>query len=361
MSPRTVVCFATQGTGHHEESRIVELLADLKPTVLPFDRSTKPTTAKGLLREIRRVRPALVVMEGTGVAGGAAVMAARLMQGTPYVVSSGDAVGPYLGKAHPGLGPLAQAYERCLMRLSAGCIAWSPYLAGRALTLGAPRAMTAASWADGTARPEARAEVRQRLGIPADALVFGIAGSLVWNRRVGYCYGSALVRAVQLVDRPDVHVLIVGDGTGRAELERTAGDDLGRRVHLAGWVPRTEVSDYLAAFDVASLPQSVDKVGAFRYTTKLSEYLAAGLPVVTGQIPLAYDLDGGWVWRLPGSAPWERQYVEALADLMANLSPAELEERTAAVPREDPLFSRERQRRQVAAFVEDILAAERRG
>jgi hypothetical protein len=29
------------------------------------------------------------------------------------------------------------------------------------------------------------------------------------------------------------------------------------------------------------------------YTTKFSEYLTAGLPVVTGQIPLVYDLDAG--------------------------------------------------------------------
>ena len=48
--------------------------------------------------------------------------------------------------------------------------------------------------------------------------------------------------------------------------------------------------NHLAAFDLASLPQSVDGVGSFRYTTKLSEYLAAGLPIVTGQIPAAYDL-----------------------------------------------------------------------
>ena len=60
--------------------------------------------------------------------------------------------------------------------------------------------------------------------------------------------------------------------------------------------------------DVASLPQSVDGVGSFRYTTKLSEYLAARLPVVTGEIPLAFDLDDGWMWRLPGDAPWEERY-----------------------------------------------------
>ena len=54
-----------------------------------------------------------------------------------------------------------------------------------------------------------------------------------------------------------------------------------------------EVVDYLAAFDLASLPQSVDRVGSFRYSTKLCEYLAVGLPIITGQIPAAYDLDAG--------------------------------------------------------------------
>ena len=358
MSGRRIVCFATQGTGHHEESRIAELLADLQPTVLPFDRSDKPASGRALLREVRRLRPDLVVMEGTGVAGGLAVIAARLADGTPYVVSSGDAVGPYIRNSHRGLGPVAQAYERLLMRLSAGCIAWSPYLAGRALTLGAPRAMTAASWADApSGGPANREELRRRLGIPTEALVFGIVGSLVWNQRVGYCYGHELVRALLRTDRSDLHVLIVGDGSGRQQIEHLAGDTLGRRVHLVGRVGRADVSDHLPAMDVASLPQSLDQVGSFRYTTKLSEYLAAGLPVVTGQIPLAYDLDDGWLWRLPGAAPWDREYVDALAALMASVTVAEVDERKALVPREAPLFSKDRQRRQVSAFVGDILAA----
>jgi hypothetical protein len=106
--------------------------------------------------------------------------------------------------------------------------------------------------------------------------------------------------------------------------------------------------------DVGSLPQSVDGVGSFRYTTKISEYLAAGLPVVTGEIPLAYDLEDGWLWRLPGDAPWDERYVEALADLMRTLTPVSLEDRRSRVPRDDPLFSLERQRRQVCGFVRDV-------
>ena len=138
-------------------------------------------------------------------------------------------------------------------------------------------------------------------------------GSLGWHERAGYCYGAELVRAAARVERDDVFVLVVGDGSGRAHLEEIAGERLGRSVLLPGAVPREEVPLALAAMDVGSLPQSVDGVGAFRYTTKISEYLAANLPVVTGEIPLAYDLDEGWLWRLPGDSPWDERYLAALA------------------------------------------------
>jgi glycosyltransferase involved in cell wall biosynthesis len=149
-------------------------------------------------------------------------------------------------------------------------------------------------------------------------------------------------------------VLVVGDGSGRERLEEIAGEHLGQRVLLPGAVSREEVPVALAAMDVGSLPQSVDAVGAFRYTTKISEYLAAGLPVVTGEIPLAYDLDDGWLWRLPGDAPWDERYVAALAELMGSLRADDVAERRSRIPREDPLFSVERQQRQVCDFVADV-------
>jgi glycosyltransferase involved in cell wall biosynthesis len=156
------------------------------------------------------------------------------------------------------------------------------------------------------------------------------------------------------VDRDDLSVLVVGDGPGRKRLEELAGNRLGHSVLLPGAVPREDVPLALAAMDVGSLPQSVDGVGAFRYTTKISEYLAAGLPVVTGEIPLAYDLDDGWLWRLPGDAPWDERYVTALADLMRTLSREDVAGRRSLVPRDDPLFSRARQQRQVCDFVVDV-------
>jgi glycosyltransferase involved in cell wall biosynthesis len=358
-----VRCFATQGRGSDDEARIATLLEPLGARTWPFDRGNKLRSAIGLIRRGLHERPSLIVMEGTGVAGGAAVLLLRALRGIPYVVSSGDAVGPYVALRHRAVAPLGTLYERALYRRSAGFVGWSPYLVGRALALGAPRAMTAANWAS-TSSPttgeELRSRTRARLGVPPDALVFGLVGSLQWSPQARYCYGLELVRAVRRTARDDVRVLIVGGGSGRERLEaERAGDE---RVLLTGKLPREDVAGHLAAMDVASLPQRLDGVGAYRYTTKLSEYLDAGLPVVTGRLPLAYDLDGGWLWRLPGTRPWDEEYVDALAALMRSLDADAVGRRRRRVPSSLPVFDRVAQQSRLKAFLLERLeelAAER--
>jgi len=274
------------------------------------------------------------------------------------VLSSGDAVGPYIGLRSRAAGIAGGAYERLLYRRCTGFIGWSPYLVGRALTYGAPRAMTAAGWPRERPRAGARERVRELLGISPQALVVGIVGSLNWRRRLAYGYGAELVRALRQTRRPDLVVCIVGDGDGTPRLRELAGPELGSRVVMAGRVAPEEVGDYLAAFDAASLPQSVDRVGSFRYSTKLSEYLAAGLPVITGQIPAAYDLDDGCFWRLPGASPWSGTYVRALAQLLEGLAPDALAARRAAAAAHavEP-FDREAQQRRTRDFIADILSS----
>jgi glycosyltransferase involved in cell wall biosynthesis len=356
-----VLCFATQGAGHIEDERLQGLLEAFRPRVFDFDRSAKLRSALELFRIARQQPPDLIVMEGTGTAGGLTLIAIDALLGVPYVVSSGDAVGPYLRLHSRLLGILGGAYERLLCRRSAGFVGWTPYLVGRALTFGAPRAMTAPGWTRGHAGEQAREQVRERLGIASDALVIGLVGTLHWNDHVGYVYGAELVRAIRRVRRRDVVVCIVGDGSGRERVAEMAGEDLGTRVVLSGRVAPEEVADYLAAFDVGSLSQSVDAVGSFRYTTKLSEYLAAELPIITGEIPLAYDLDEGYLWRLPGDAPWSETYIAALAELMETLSAAEVREHTTAIrARQGEPFDRSTQQQRTTAFVADILAGRRR-
>lgn len=355
-----IVCFATQGHDHIEGKRIRQLLEPLGAEAYPFARTHKARSGLGLLRLALRRRPALIVMEGTGIAGGLPLIAIDALLGIPYIVSSGDAVGPYLGLRGRLAGALGGLYERLLCRRCTGFVGWTPYLVGRALTYGAPRGMTAAGWTRGEAAQGAREQVRARLGIPQDALVVGLTGSVHYSRRRNYTYGRELVQAVRGSERRDVVACIVGDGGGLQGLRDLAGDDLGVRVFLPGRVPAEEVPDYLAAFDMASLSQSTDAVGSFRYTTKLSEYLAAGLPVITGETPLAYDLDEGYMWRLPGDAPWSADYVQALTRLLAGITRADVERRRrAGLNRREEPFDVAAQQRRMQGFVQDLLARER--
>lgn len=357
-SPSRVLALATQGAGGDDEARLRGLLEGVDAEFFPFDKARKRASALDLIRTIRRRRPDLVVMEGTGVAGGLVLLLGRLL-GTPYVVSSGDAVGPYVGAKRPWLWPPFALYERALCRGAAGFIGWTPYLTGRALSFGAGRGMTAPGWApfqrDSEDLASARVEVRSRYGIDQDALVVGLVGSLSWNSRFEFCYGADLVRAVGRSPRPDLVALVVGDGTGRPHLERLAGSDLGHRVVLPGRVSREEVPNVLAAMDLGSLPQSVDGVGSFRYTTKISEYLAARLPIVTTQIPAAYDLEDGWAWRIAGDAPWKTDYLDALTAFLDGLTPADVAVKRAAVPTTPTEFDRQRQVHRAANFINDLL------
>jgi hypothetical protein len=355
-----ILCFATQGDDHLDAERLRYLLAPLRPESYAFDHARKVRSAIGLARAVRARRPSLIVMEGTGLAGGVTLLAISILWRIPFVVGSGDAVGPYLGLRSRLAGVLGGLYERVLCRRCAGYMGWTPYLVGRALTFGAPRAMTAPGWPRGHATSGARETVRKRLGIPDDALVIGLTGSLNWRARSGYAYGAELVRAIRDLERRDVIACIVGDGAGRERLLELAGYDLGVRIFMPGRVPAGEVVDYLAAFDVASLPQSVDGVGSFRYSTKLSEYLAAELPIITGQIPAAYDLTGEGCWRLPGRAPWSETYVAAMVGLLEGLNASAIAERRDAIRgRSDDTFDQLAQQRRTTEFVSDILARPR--
>jgi hypothetical protein len=354
-----LLVFATKGTGSNEESRIKTLASRLPFKLLLFDKKRKLQSFCGLMREFYRSEKTLIVMEGTGIAGGLACMLGRLIFGHRYVVSSGDAVGPFVGAHVAILGAPFTCYERLLCQLSAGFIGWTPYLVGRAITYGAPRGMTAPGWVIGKSIDEvssARKLVRAKWGINDDTIVFGLAGAIVWSKRRSYCYGLELVRAIRKVRRDDIAVVVIGDGSGLDVLKQEAGVDLGKRIFLPGSVPLDQVMEILCGFDVASLPQSTDAVGAFRYTTKISEYRAIDLPIVTLQIPASYDLDLGNCWRLPGQNPWDPKFIEAMAGLMQRIRKDELVRYRCLDKCLDLVFDRDTQVARATEFLTDMLS-----
>src|SRR5579862_823853 len=179
-----VLGVSTKGAGSNEEDRLRTMLRGFDTEIIPFDRHAKTRMLLEIVRKIRSRKYEIVALEGSGVAGGLAVIIGRVTAGVPYVVSSGDAIAPFLRRRWPWSVPFAGLYERALCRLCAGFIGWTPYLVGRAITFGARRAMTAPGWAP-YPRPRehleaARREIRFKLRIPADAIVFGLVGALGW-------------------------------------------------------------------------------------------------------------------------------------------------------------------------------------
>jgi glycosyltransferase involved in cell wall biosynthesis len=82
--------------------------------------------------------------------------------------------------------------------------------------------------------------------------------------------------------RPDLTLLIVGDGDARASLERQAAAlGVGSAVIFTGVVQREEVPAHLAAFDIALQPA----VTAYASPLKLMEYMAAGRAIIAPDAP----------------------------------------------------------------------------
>ena len=357
---KRVFAVASQGRGSGDEERLRALLSGFEAKFIDFDRDRKKEGFLLCLRTVRLERLDLLVIEGTGIAVGLAAILGHIFYGTRYILSSGDAVGPFLSASFPLGAPIFGAYERMLYRCSSGFIGWTPYLVGRALSLGGKRGMSAPGWApyekDLEALATRRKAIREQLKIPSDAVVFGIVGALVWSSRYKYCYGLELVRAARK-SGSKAYVLIVGDGSGLAHLRELAGDALDRTIFLVGRKGRDQVPGYLAAMDIASLPQSVDSVGSFRYSTKIAEYRSVGLPFITNEVPMAYDLDRGDIRRLPGDAPWSRAFTDALTKFMETATLESIgSEKGQTVAMSD--FDREIQIRRVTDFILDILNAQ---
>lgn len=117
-------------------------------------------------------------------------------------------------------------------------------------------------------------------------LVLGFAGFVrPWHGL------ELVIEFIAQARRPDLLLLIVGDGPARASLMRHAErHGVSRQVRFSGVVPREQMPSHLAAFDIALQP------GATPYASplKLFEYLAAGCAIVAPrQANLVEVLDDG--------------------------------------------------------------------
>ena len=113
------------------------------------------------------------------------------------------------------------------------------------------------------------------------AVIAGIPADVVRVVFVGRCVAQkdhkTLLRALASV--PDAHLLLVGDGPLRRELERMAhGLGISERVSFLGW--REDVAAVLKASDIYVHSTHSDGFGI-----AACEAMAAGLPVLASDVP----------------------------------------------------------------------------
>ena len=123
--------------------------------------------------------------------------------------------------------------------------------------------------------------VRRRYGLRGLPVV-GFAGSLKpWHGL------RTLVLAMAGLSQA-AHLLVVGDGPERKEVERFATEcGIAARLRMAGAIAHERVPDYLAAMDIGVAPYDAQPDFYFS-PLKVIEYLAAALPVVAsnqGDLP----------------------------------------------------------------------------
>lgn len=135
----------------------------------------------------------------------------------------------------------------------------------------------------GPAKPPTRTreDLLAELALPPDAKLMGAVGRLWPQKRIkDLIWVTDLLKVI----RPDIHLVIVGDGPQRDRLERYSHViDIEDRVHFLGH--RSDVPELMPHFDVLLLASGYEGL-----PNSVMEAMAAGTPVVATDIPGNRDL-----------------------------------------------------------------------
>jgi glycosyltransferase involved in cell wall biosynthesis len=129
--------------------------------------------------------------------------------------------------------------------------------------------------------PVTRGELLTELGLPGDARLVGLVGRLWAQKRVKDAIWAAdLLKVI----RPDVHLLIMGDGPLRQPLRRYRDQvEIRDKVHFLG--ERSDVVRLMPHFDVLWSASGYEG-----QSNAIMEAMSAGVPVVATDIPGTRDL-----------------------------------------------------------------------
>jgi len=127
-------------------------------------------------------------------------------------------------------------------------------------------------------------EVRKSYGIKKDDIVLFFMG---WLYHFSGLKEAALELAKLREEKPEVKLLIVGDGDAFDDLQRIRAEyDLDSQLILTGKQPYEKIPEFIAAADICLLPAySDEEIMQDIVPIKMYEYMAMSKPVITTKLP----------------------------------------------------------------------------
>lgn len=129
---------------------------------------------------------------------------------------------------------------------------------------------------DAFLNPPTDPSIRSRYGLEGK-IILGFAGFVrAWHG------ADRVLRFLAQTQNPQLHFLLVGDGTARADLEQLA-EDLGvaEQMTITGVVQRNDMPAYMSVFDIALQPA----VTEYASPLKLFEYMALSKAIIAPDAP----------------------------------------------------------------------------
>jgi glycosyltransferase involved in cell wall biosynthesis len=281
-----------------------------------------------LTRLLRRTHPELVHVNASDQGSGAAAfIASRFVRG------------PLLATLHNSIPDRSRTREfvsRAMLRASDQLIAVSDGVGGYLERLGLDHVVVK----NGLLPPRLDPLARQRLGLGPNAFVVGGIGRL--HHQKGWDVLCAAARTIH-ARRPDIELIVVGEGPLREELELTPGSE---QIRFVGYAP--DASSLLGAFDLLVMPSRYEGLGLVAI-----EGMFSGIPIVASGVGGLVEVVGEAGRLVPPDAP--DLLAGAILDLASDQGRREHLARLGS-ERALRLFHRDRMAEQTAAVYELLIA-----
>ena len=163
--------------------------------------------------------------------------------------------------------------------------------------------------------PNIRGQVRESLGMNNNPMILFVGNFYEWHD-----VGTLLDSFPQvLTDFPDVHLVLVGDGSLRKTMEQRSIDlNVSHSVHFTGLIPHADVPGYMAAADIAVVPYPKMDQKNWLSPLKLFEYMASAKPIIAsavGQSAISFNTKKMGFWSLPMMfLAWQKLLHRLIAD-----------------------------------------------